>query len=88
MKKSIKIRLAVTYIGIMCISLVVMLLVNSLFLEKVYLYKKTESLKKVYNTMNDTEDAVVNVLGHVLPHMHPSRIIQVQSQCDMLLVVQ
>ena len=58
MKKSIKIRLAVTYIGIMCISLVVMLLVNSLFLEKVYLYKKTESLKKVYNTMNDTEDAI------------------------------
>ena len=58
MKKSIKIRLAVTYIGIMCISLAVMLLVNSFFLEKVYLYKKTESLKKVYNTMNDTKDAL------------------------------
>ena len=46
MKKSIKIRLAVTYIGIMCLSLAVMLLVNSLFLEKFYLRKKTESLKK------------------------------------------
>lgn len=56
MKKSIKIRLAVTYIGIMCLSLAVMLLVNSLFLEKFYLRKKTESLKKVYNTMNDTSD--------------------------------
>lgn len=56
MKKSIKIRLAVTYIGIMCLSLAVMLLVNSLFLEKIYLRKKTESLKKVYNTMNDTSD--------------------------------
>ena len=56
MKKSIKIRLAVTYIGIMCLSLAVMLLVNSLFLEKFYLCKKTESLKKVYNTMNDTSD--------------------------------
>lgn len=56
MKKSIKIRLAVTYIGIMCLSLAVMLLVNSLFLEKLYLRKKTESLKKVYNTMNDTSD--------------------------------
>lgn len=54
--KSIKIRLAVTYIGIMCLSLAVMLLVNSLFLEKFYLRKKTESLKKVYNTMNDTSD--------------------------------
>ena len=56
MKKSIKIRLAVTYIGIMCLSLAVMLLVNSFFLEKFYLRKKTESLKKVYNTMNDTSD--------------------------------
>ena len=56
MKKSIKIRLAVTYIGIMCLSMAVMLLVNSLFLEKFYLRKKTESLKKVYNTMNDTSD--------------------------------
>ena len=56
MKKSIKIRLAITYIGIMCLSLAVMLLVNSLFLEKFYLRKKTESLKKVYNTMNDTSD--------------------------------
>lgn len=56
MKKSIKIRLAVTYIGIMCLSLAVMLLVNSLFLEKFYLRKKTESLKKLYNTMNDTSD--------------------------------
>lgn len=56
MKKSIKKRLAVTYIGIMCLSLAVMLLVNSLFLEKFYLRKKTESLKKVYNTMNDTSD--------------------------------
>lgn len=56
MKKSIKIRLAVTYIGIMCLFLAVMLLVNSLFLEKFYLRKKTESLKKVYNTMNDTSD--------------------------------
>lgn len=56
MKKSIKIRLPVTYIGIMCLSLAVMLLVNSLFLEKFYLRKKTESLKKVYNTMNDTSD--------------------------------
>ncbi|MFR5337210.1 MAG: sensor histidine kinase, partial [Blautia producta] len=44
------------YIGIMCLSLAVMLLVNSLFLEKFYLRKKTESLKKVYNTMNDTSD--------------------------------
>lgn len=58
MKKSIKIRLAVTYIGIMCLSLAVMLLVNSFFLEKFYLQKKTESLKKVYDTMNDNADTM------------------------------
>lgn len=58
MKKSIKIRLAVTYIGIMCLSLAVMLLVNSFFLEKFYLQKKTEALKKVYDTMNDTADTM------------------------------
>ena len=40
MKKSIKIRLAVTYIVIMCLSLAVMLGVNSLFLEKYYLARK------------------------------------------------
>ena len=45
MKKSIKIRLAVTYIVIMCLSLAVMLGVNSLFLEKYYLARKTDSLK-------------------------------------------
>ena len=38
------------------------------------------------SSMNDVDDAVVNVLGHMLLHMHPSRIIQVQSRCDVLLV--
>ena len=51
MKKSIKIRLAVTYIVIMCLSLAVMLGVNSLFLEKYYLARKTDSLKNVYQAL-------------------------------------
>lgn len=56
MKKSIKIRLAVTYIGIMCLALAIMLLVNSLFLEKFYVSEKTESLIKAYDTINTAED--------------------------------
>lgn len=56
MKKSIKIRLAVTYIGIMGISLAAILLVNSFFLEKFYMAKKTDSLEKVYDILNQTEN--------------------------------
>ena len=56
MKKSIKIRVAVSYIGIMCLSLIAMLLVNSLFLEKFYLSKKTDSLKKAFEIVNSTEN--------------------------------
>lgn len=48
----------------------------------------TSAVETVASSVNDTDDAVMNVLGHVLLHMHPSRIIQVQSQCDVLLVVQ
>ncbi|AWY97824.1 sensor histidine kinase [Blautia argi] len=55
MKKSIKIRLAVTYIGIMCISLAAMLAMNSLFLEKYYVERKKESLKKVYEALNNVD---------------------------------
>ena len=46
MKKSIKIRLAVTYIGIMCLSLAVMLLVNSFFFGKVLFAKEDGSTEK------------------------------------------
>ena len=56
MKKSIKIRVAVSYIGIMCLSLIAMLLVNTLFLEKFYLSKKTDSLKKAFEMVNSTEN--------------------------------
>ena len=56
MKKSIKIRVAVSYIGIMCLSLIAMLLVNTLFLEKFYLSKKTDSLKKAFEMVNSTDN--------------------------------
>lgn len=56
MKKSIKNTVGSYLYWNYVSSLAVMLLVNSLFLEKFYLRKKTESLKKVYNTMNDTSD--------------------------------
>lgn len=56
MKKSIKIRLAVTYIGIVSISLAAILLVNSCFLERFYLSKKADTLKKVYEMLNQTDN--------------------------------
>lgn len=63
MKKSIKIRLAVTYIVIMCLSLAVMLGVNSLFLEKYYLSRKTDSLKKVYEALNSVDNYQYSALN-------------------------
>ena len=52
MKKSIRVRLAVTFIGIMSLSLAAMLLVNTFFLEKIYTTNKENSLKEVYKTIN------------------------------------
>ena len=63
MKKSIKIRLAVTYIVIMCLSLAVMLGVNSLFLEKYYLARKTDSLKNVYQALNNVDNYQYSALN-------------------------
>ena len=45
MKKSIRVRLAVTFIGVMFLSLAAMLLVNTFFLEKIYTTNKENSLK-------------------------------------------
>lgn len=56
MRKSIKTRLAVTFIGIIFLSLAAILVVNSLFLEKFYLSKKQDSLEKAYDTLNQTTD--------------------------------
>ena len=56
MKKSIRVRLAVTFIGVMFLSLAAMLLVNTFFLEKIYTTNKENSLKEVYKTINSVGD--------------------------------
>lgn len=55
-RKSIRVRLAVTFIGIMCLSLAAILLVNTFFLEKIYTTNKEKSLKTVYKTINSVGD--------------------------------
>lgn len=56
MKRSINKRLAGTFIGIMLFSLLAILVVNSFFLERFYLSKKKDSLEKVYQILNQTEN--------------------------------
>lgn len=63
MKKSIRIRMAVTFIGIMFLSLAAMLLMNSLFLERFYLEKKTDSLEHAYQALNGVENQQYNTLN-------------------------
>ena len=52
MKKSIKRRLAATFIGIMLLSIFSVTMANRLFLEKYYISRKAESLESVYKALN------------------------------------
>ncbi len=53
MRKSIKVRLAVSFIGIMLLSLLSITAVNRLFLEKYYISRKADSLETVYKALNE-----------------------------------
>lgn len=47
MRRSIKVRLAVSFIGIMLLSLLSITAVNRLFLEKYYISRKADSLETI-----------------------------------------
>ncbi len=53
MKKSIKVRLTAAYVTIMCLSFLVILFLNSSFLEEYYLAKKTDSLEYVQERLDE-----------------------------------
>ena len=53
MRRSIKVRLAVSFIGIMLLSLLSITAVNRLFLEKYYISRKADSLETVYKALNE-----------------------------------
>lgn len=53
MRKSIKVRLAVSFIGITLLSLLSITAVNRLFLEKYYISRKADSLETVYKALNE-----------------------------------
>lgn len=58
MGKSIRNRLAVTFIGMMALFLIVILLINSFFLERVYMINKERSIFQTYHTINDTSSYI------------------------------
>ena len=51
-KKSIKARLIVTFVGIVVISFVLIALLNSFLLERYYVAKKTDAIQDVYEKLN------------------------------------
>lgn len=53
MRKSIRTRLAVSFIGIMLLTLLAITAVNSLFLEKYYISRKAEALETVYKGLDN-----------------------------------
>ena len=51
-KKSIKARLIVTFVGIVVIAFVLIALSNSFLLERYYVAKKTDAIQDVYEKLN------------------------------------
>ena len=55
MEKSIRNRLAVTFIGMMVLFLVMIILINTFFLERVYTISRERCILQTYNTLNDAD---------------------------------
>lgn len=55
MGKSIRNRLAVTFIGMMVLFLLVILLINTFFLERVYTVSREKCILQTYNALNDAD---------------------------------
>ena len=55
MEKSIRNRLAVTFIGMMVLFLVMIILINTFFLERVYTISRERCILQTYNTLNDSD---------------------------------
>ena len=55
MGKSIRNRLAVTFIGMMALFMIIILLLNSFFLERVYTITRERRIYQTYNTINEAD---------------------------------
>ena len=53
--KSIRNRLAVTFIGMMALFMIIILLLNTFFLERVYTITREKCIYHTYNTINETD---------------------------------
>ena len=56
MGKSIRNRLAVTFIGMMALFLVVIILINTFFLERVYTISREQCFFETYDMINDVKN--------------------------------
>ena len=55
MGKSIRNRLAVTFIGMMALFMIIILLLNTFFLERVYTITREKCIYHTYNTINEAD---------------------------------